>query len=433
MERAQEDLHPTADDPLAEAAYATSVTAETPTFASLDAARERQRTALRRLRPLGAVIVAVMIVAGSRSHPHPATHGRGLGVLAALVVFTVVWVATMRARAAAPRVQGPLFLALISSSAALVWLQPNGPGILGVFVAVATAAMRGSGRIGVAGAGVALVAVVVAGATVTHRTFLGIALNALGVTAFYLLALLARRLREGQDQAEHLLVELEGSRAAEARAAALSERQHLAREMHDVLAHSLSGLVLQLEGARLMAARERDRVDPQLAEAIERAHHLAKAGLEESRRAIGMLRGDDLPGPERLGALAAEFERDSAVPCRVGVEGDGRELGSEARLAVYRVAQEALTNVRKHAPSARVRITLRHLNNCIRLHVRDWGPGFDPEEATEGGGPGERLGLSSMRERVALLGGRLEVRSRPGEGTDVVAEIPSVQTNGKGR
>jgi two-component system, NarL family, sensor histidine kinase DegS len=65
--------------------------------------------------------------------------------------------------------------------------------------------------------------------------------------------------------------------------------------------------------------------------------------------------------------------------------------------------------------------------------VRDWGPGFNPEKITDGGGPGERLGLSSMRERVALLGGHLEVRSRPGEGTEVVAEIPSVQIDDKGR
>jgi signal transduction histidine kinase len=398
------------------------VTAETPTFASLEAARARQRSALRRLRPLGAVIVAIMLAAGARSHPQPAAHGRGLAVLAALVVFTAVWVATMRARAAEPRIQGPLFLALIGSSAALVWLQPNGPGILGVFVAVAVAAMRGSGRIGVAGAVVALVAVVVAGATVTHRTFIGVALNGLGVTAFYLLALLARRLREGQDQAERLLVELEGSRAAEARAAALSERQHLAREMHDVLAHSLSGLVLQLEGARLMATREREGIDPALAEAIERAHHLARAGLDESRRAIGMLRGDDLPGPERLDALAAEFERDSAIPCRVDVAGDERELGSEARLTVYRVAQEALTNVRKHAGAARVELHVGYEPGGVRLVVEDFA---EPGAAATASSPdGGGYGLTGMRERAALLGGRLDAAATQ-EGFRVELWVPA--------
>jgi two-component system sensor histidine kinase UhpB len=78
-------------------------------------------------------------------------------------------------------------------------------------------------------------------------------------------------------------------------------------------------------------------------------------------------------------------------------------------------------------------ITLRRQNDSVRLQVRDWGPGFNPEKITDGGGPGERLGLSSMRERMALLGGHLEVHSRPGEGTEVVAEIPSVLIDRKGR
>ena len=422
MEAGRRDVHPAADDPFRAGAYATSVTAETPTFASLEATRARQRTALRRLRPLGIAIVAVMLVAGSRSHPQPGTHGRGLAIGAALAAFTVAWLCIMRLRVAPPRVQAPLFLLLIATSATLVWLQPNGPGILGVFVAVAVGTMRGSGRIGLIGAVGALVAVVVAGVLVTHRTFIGIALNALGVTAFYLLALLARRLREGQDQAEQLLIELEGSRAAEARAAALSERQHLAREMHDVLAHSLSGLVLQLEGARLLAARDRERLDPELGSAIERAHHLAKAGLEESRRAIGMLRGDDLPGPERLDDLVAEFERDSAIPCRVTIEGGERELGSEARLTVYRVAQEALTNVRRHAAAERVELGLRYEPEGVRLVVEDFASATAaPADADRNGGG---YGLTGMRERAELLGGTL-VAAATATGFRVELRVPA--------
>ena len=218
-----------------------------------------------------------------------------------------------------------------------------------MFVAVGAAAMRGRGQIGAAGAVVAFVAVVGAGLATSHRSGLSIALSALGVTAFYIMSLFARRLREGQEQAERLLVELEESRAAQAQAAALGERQRLAREMHDVLAHSLSGLVLQLEGARLLAAQRPEGSIRSSSRRSSAAHHLAKAGLEEARRAIGMLRGDELPGPERLDALAREFERDCAVPCRLEIRGVERDLGSDARLTVYRVAQEALTNVRKHA------------------------------------------------------------------------------------
>src|SRR5215218_4410811 len=99
--------------------------------------------------------------------------------------------------------------------------------------------------------------------------------------------------------------ELRDSRAAHAESAALAERGRVAREMHDVLAHSLSALALQLEGARLLA---RDRgADAEVVAAVERAHHLAAGGLAEARQAIGALRGDELPGPERLPALADAF------------------------------------------------------------------------------------------------------------------------------
>ena len=380
------------------------VSAEIPTFASLESARQRQQATLRWLRPLSIVVVVLVLVAGSQAHPHPGTQGKGLAILVALVAFVVGWIGAGRARTAPPAVQPLCFGMVILSSAALVWLQPNGPGILGVFVAVGAAAMRGRGRIGAAGAVVAFVAVVGAGLATSHRSGLSIALSALGVTAFYIMSLFARRLREGQEQAERLLVELEESRAAQAQAAALGERQRLAREMHDVLAHSLSGLVLQLEGARLLAAQRPEGLDPQLVETIERSHHLAKAGLEEARRAIGMLRGDELPGPERLDALAREFERDCAVPCRLEIRGVERDLGSDARLTVYRVAQEALTNVRKHAHAERVALRLAYEPAGTRLVIEDFArTGAGPPAAANGG-----YGLTGMRERAALLGGTLE-------------------------
>ena len=153
-------------------------------------------------------------------------------------------------------------------------------------------------------------------------------LSAIAIVGFPGMTLLARRLGQANHQAERLLIELEGTRAAQARAAGLAERQRLAREMHDVLAHSLSGLMLQLEGARMLAAD--DPSDPRLPGIIERAHHLGKSGLEEARRAIGMLRDDELPGPERLASLAAQFQEVSGVPCQFTVSGQAYELPSEA-------------------------------------------------------------------------------------------------------
>ncbi len=183
--------------------------------------------------------------------------------------------------------------------------------------------------------------------------------------------LFGRRIRVQEAQTERLLIELEESRGAELRAAALAERQRLARDMHDVLAHSLSGLLLQLEGARLLALAS--PADQRLAGTIDRAHELAKNGLDEARRAIGMLRDDDLPGPDRLAALTAAFQADTGVPARFTSSGTPRELASAVRLALYRVTQEALTNVRKHARPERVEVRLDYLPDEVHLAVEDAG------------------------------------------------------------
>jgi signal transduction histidine kinase len=102
--------------------------------------------------------------------------------------------------------------------------------------------------------------------------------------------------------------------------------------------------------------------------------------------------------------------------------GDER-LPPEIETTLFRVTQEALTNVRKHALASRVRVALDRSGGAVRLLVRDEGRGFQPDEATKGNGPGERVGLSSMRERVSLLGGRFELHSEPGSGTTVKAEV----------
>jgi DNA-binding NarL/FixJ family response regulator len=145
--------------------------------------------------------------------------------------------------------------------------------------------------------------------------------------------------------------------------------------MHDVLAHSLSGLMLQLEGARMLVAD--DPSDPRLPGVIERAHHLGKSGLEEARRAIGMLRDDELPGPGRLAGLAAQFQEVSGVPCQFTVSGQAYELPSEARLAVYRVAQEALTNITKHACPERVEVHLGYEPCGTRLTVENFAMNWE--------------------------------------------------------
>jgi signal transduction histidine kinase len=276
---------------------------------------------------------------------------------------------------------------------------------LGVFPAVSVAALRLPTRAAAAVAGLAVAALAAAWAIgAGHHPAIGIVLNEFGVVAFFLLALFARRYREANERAQRLIAELNETRAAQAQAAALAERQRLAREMHDVLAHSLAGLVLNLEGARLLVERAGD---VEATRAIARSQRLAKTGLEEARRAIGMLRGDALPGPERLADLAADFEADTGIPCTFQSNGDERELSSDGRLTLYRVAQEALTNIRKHASPQRVDVRLAYQPAGTELTVEDHAANGDRPSPSEGFG----YGLTGMRERAELLGGQLTAGS----------------------
>src|SRR5829696_5956747 len=209
------------------------------------------------------------------------------------------------------------------------------------------------------------------------------------------------------------------------------ERRKVSYEVHDGLAQTAAGAhqLLQAFARQHTPDSEKGRKD------LARALQLVQQTVGEARYVIADLRPTALDDFGLAAAVRLQVEKISSEGSQVDYEealGNER-LPPEVETALFRVAQEALTNVHKHAPSARVRITLRRLNDTVRLQVRDWGPGFNPEKITDGGGPGERLGLSSMRERVALLGGHLEVHSKPGEGTEVVAEIPSVQIDGKGR
>lgn len=388
-------VDPGGDDGAAQGAYAFAMS--TPTFASLERTRARQQRTLALMRPLGVAVVVLVLVTGSRTHPRPGLSGEHLAVLLALIGFAAGAAGVMRSRRAPARTQVPFFLALVVGSAVLVALQPKGPAFVGAFMAVA-AAMRVRGRAGFAVVACALVALPLAELLGRDKSLFGAVLQEIAVVAFALVARLAGRLAEGQEQAEKLLLELEETRAAQAQAAVLAERQRLAREMHDVLAHSLSGLALQLEGARLRAGAHDDR---ELIDALERAHHLARSGIEEARRAIGMLRDEELPGPERLPALVADFERDTGIPATITVAGHGETLDSDARLTLFRTAQEALTNVRKHAQAARVELRLAYEPSGARLSVEDFGA--SAAAAANGGG----YGLTGMRERAELLGGTL--------------------------
>jgi signal transduction histidine kinase len=356
------------------------------------------------LRVVGLVALGVIVISVLTVQPRPGVSGDGALVTLGLALF-VVGIALSLPRRELPLVTSLTGLALAAvGTCLLAAVQPQSAGMAGIYYVVVIAGMRLPGPLGVVVAGAALAAeVIVIAVTGDADTSSGSIVGLIfSVVPWFLVMRLVRRLLEGRSEAEALVEELRESRAAHAASVALAERGRVARDMHDVLAHSLSALALQLEGARLLA---RDRgSDPAVVAAVERAHHLAGAGLAEARQAIAALRGDELPGPERLPALADAFAEDASAACELTVTGDPRDLSSEARLALYRTAQEALTNVRRHSAAERVDMRLDYAADGTTLTVDDHGRGA-PVAAGNGGGGG--YGLTGMRERAELLGGRL--------------------------
>jgi signal transduction histidine kinase len=390
----------------------------TPALARLRQARAQQETVQRWIRLMSPVLFGFFCaVTAFGTHPVPGLAGRALVVSAGLGGFALGALGVSGTLRRQGRLHLAFVIVLVASPVALMWAQPRGPGSAGVFFGVLVFARRLSGRAAVWVPAVALVSLVLIAEVTSRGNNVGVMII---LGCLYVMIFLANRLGEANVQAQQLLIDLGHSRAGESRAAGLAERQRLAREMHDVLAHSLSGLMLQLEAARMLAAE--DPADARLPAAIDRAHHLGHTGLEEASRAIGMLRGDELPGPERLAGLAAQFQENRGIPCRLTVSGAERKLGSQARLAVYRVAQEALTNITKHALPDLVQLHLAYQPRAIRLTVED----FTTSNSTRPPPPADDsgYGLTGMRERAELLGGTLTTQMTC-TGFRVELEVPA--------
>ncbi|MET7687100.1 histidine kinase [Streptomyces sp. NPDC005483] len=237
-------------------------------------------------------------------------------------------------------------------------------------------------------------------------------LTTLATTAGLALAGYVLRLdAEARGNAQRLLNQERAARAAEAESAALAERARIAREIHDVLAHSLSAQLVHLEAARLLIEGGADR--DQILERVVAARGMARDGLAETRQALSALRGEMTPLEEFLSQLVGTADGAETI-----ISGERRPLPAEASQAVRRVAQEALTNVRKHAPGARIRMRLEYGAGQVTLVVRDSG-GSPGELTTTGGG----YGLLGMRERAELLGGSLDA-GPDDEGFVVTLKVP---------
>ncbi|HEY4226319.1 MAG TPA: sensor histidine kinase [Pseudolysinimonas sp.] len=208
------------------------------------------------------------------------------------------------------------------------------------------------------------------------------------------------------------------------RAGAEAERTRLAGDIHDTLAQNFAGIVTQLQAAEQAPD-----------EVVRRRHtgaalELARDGLAEARRSVQALRPPALDGarlPEAIENVARRWSARTNIPVEMTTTGGERALRTETDVAMLRTAQEALTNIERHAAAERVRLTLRYGPRGALLEVRDDGKGFDPAQAPATSGEAERhdgYGLIAMRERLESLAGRLVVESCPGKGTAILAEVP---------
>jgi signal transduction histidine kinase len=228
-----------------------------------------------------------------------------------------------------------------------------------------------------------------------------------------------RQRLEREHRLEGRTVELERQRDATARQAVASERARIARELHDVIAHAISVMVLQARGGRRKLPAQADETRIALDE-IERAGEQA---LAEMRRLLGMLREDDeefalAPQPTltRIDELLSSFGI-AGLPVALSIEGEPIDLPPGVDVSAFRIVQEALTNALKHAGPARARVTLRYLPTELQIEIVDDGRG-------NGHGPGTGHGLAGMRERVAIYGGELHSGRRADGGYALRVRLP---------
>jgi len=379
---------------------------------------DRRLATLIRLAALVAFDLSVV-----NSHHHPGTSGRHLVVAVLLAITTVAWL-TWTIWPAREQAITPELYALALGGGGLLGAAPDSAASAFVFVAATTAGLR-------AGLGRALTVVAVgalAGGVTTliyNGSGIGLLAYTLGFAAIALAASNIRQARERAEQAELLLAQTQRSQEEQLRVARLEESTRLAREIHDVLAHALAGLTIQLEATSALLEQGADR-DAILAR-VKRAHALAREGLQETRRAVGALRGDSIAAPAAIEALVEEHRASADAPVKLTIDGDPGRLSGPTGQAVLRAVQEALTNVRKHAPGAGVTVEVHageQPDEEVVLRVDDRraenGDATQPSAlAASGGG----YGLKGMRERAQLLGGTFSAGARP-DGWRVELRLP---------
>jgi len=361
---------------------------------------------IQTVRVVGLVVVLATV---PLARPAPSfVSARGTAITVMLAVSAAAWIAWILSYGR-DRLMTVSLVVMGAAGGVLGGLTPNSPSIAVGAVAVFAAGARLST---VASAGIAaetvagFLAVGLATSTPTAElvgfafTFVGLWIVALTRNEFVIRAV----------QAERTLAETRRLREAETQAAALAERARIARDLHDVLAHSLAAVSVNLQAAEgLLAAGTLPADNPELVKAtecIERAGALTRDGLAAAKRAVLALRDDAVPLPDQLESLAWQYRTASDPPVDVEVRGEPRPIPAEAGLTAYRTAQEALTNARKHAPGQPVTLRLDYEPADVTLSVVNPIPPGGEERPLADTGAG--FGLVGLRERASLAGGTFE-------------------------
>ena len=334
----------------------------------------------------------------------PGLSGRHLALLTGSVLAAATWIAWLPADRVSARIRVPVLIAGMVGACLAALVSPSTaatalPLAIGVMAGSTLAVPEGAG---VAACGVATLWV---GSLVVSSTGFSVLGTCAAVVGGLLAGLWRSQYRLRAEQAELAAIQTRRAEQEHIRAQVLDERARIAREIHDILAHTLGGLVVQLDAADALLGEGDDPEGGR--RLVGGARRLAVEGLEETRQAIAALRTDPVDLPEAVAALTAGDGPRS--PVSYEVRGTPRRLAPEASLAVHRTAQEALANARKHAPGAAVTMTLCFEEQATRLRVANDAPPDAPA-----GSPGAPLaatgggyGLSGLTERAELLGGTL--------------------------
>jgi signal transduction histidine kinase len=297
--------------------------------------------------------------------------------------------------------------------------------VVAVLVAVYSVAAYGDGWVSPAGLAAAAVGSAAVQLTPGRFQFPTPVTNTLVIGAAWLLGHFAHNYRAYAARLEERTAELDQAREELARRAVAEERLRLARELHDVVAHAMSVIAVQSG----VGAHVADTQPEEAAKALAAIQATSRAALTELRRLLGVLRQDSepqgalspVPGLADLDTLLAEVAK-AGLAVRLRVEGTPSPLPAGLDLSAYRIVQEALTNVVKHAGPARAQVTVGYHHQDVTVEVTDDGRGVGA--AAGDGRAGTGHGLIGMRERVAAFGGDLEAGPRPGGGFRVAARLP---------